>query len=251
MNVVVNGLMTSYQKAGKGKTLVFLPGWGDNKATFSGLIGLLKENYEIYALDLPGFGGSQIPQEIWGLQDYADFVRDWIVKLKIKPVALVGHSYGGAVAIVLASQSDIPELILLGSAGIRGKNRLRKKALSAAAKAGKVPLYLLPAPSRRRVKEKLYHRLGSDLMLLPHMEQTFRKIINEDVRARAARVNARTLLIYGSGDTSTPVSDGRLLAGLISGSKLEVIEAGHFLHQEQPEQVAGLMRGFLEGQKNV
>src|SRR5579862_3587943 len=127
MNVVVNGLMANYQKVGKGKALVLLPGWGDTTTTFSKLAEELKNHYEVFVLDLPGFGGTQTPPNAWGLSDYADFVKAWLNKLDVKPVALIGHSYGGAVAVIAtASGLKTNKLVLIASAGIRDKNRLRK-----------------------------------------------------------------------------------------------------------------------------
>ena len=79
------------------------------------------------------------------------------------------------------------------------------------------------------------------------MEETFKKTIGQDVRPNANKINVPTLLIYGSGDRETPVSDGHLLNRAIKNSRLEVVEAGHFLHQDQPQKVARLIRNFLEG----
>lgn len=246
MNVVVNGLMTSYQKAGKGKVLVFLPGWGDSVQTYSGVAAKLSGEYQVYLLDLPGFGGTQAPPKAWSLEDYADFLIAWLDKMGLKPRAVVGHSYGGAVAITAAGRHKIADkLVLLASAGIRNRQPIRKKTMAAAAKAGKVPLIILPKSRRNKIKAKFYGSIGSDLMLLPHMEETFRKIINDDVSERARAIKTPTLLIYGTHDKSTPPGDGRRLNNLITGSRLELVEAGHFLHQEQPDQVAGLMDEFI------
>lgn len=228
-----------------------MPGWGDSSASFTGLAALLKDKYQIYVLDLPGFGGTQAPPQAWGLEDYADFLEAWIKKLDLKPFALAGHSYGGAVAITAAGRRKIAgKLILLASAGIRGRQPVRKKLLAAGAKAGKVPLALLPASSRQRIKARLYGSIGSDLMLLPHMEQTFRRIINQDVAEDARRIKLPTLLIYGTADKATPPAYGQILNGEIAGSRLEIIEAGHFLHQDQPQKTAQLVEDFLE-EKNV
>src|SRR5580692_991804 len=99
MNVVVDGLMTNYQKAGQGKKLVFLHGWGDSSKTFAKLIQQLGPKYEVLSLDLPGFGGTETPGEAWTLDHYADFVADFLAKLGGKDVyGLIGHSFGGAVA---------------------------------------------------------------------------------------------------------------------------------------------------------
>src|SRR5581483_4025048 len=98
MNVIVDDLMASYHKTGAGKPLVLLHGWGDSSKTFAALASELKDKYELYSLDLPGFGGSQAPPQAWGLDDYASFLESWLNKLAIKPYAVVGHSFGAAVA---------------------------------------------------------------------------------------------------------------------------------------------------------
>lgn len=246
MNVVVDGLMTNYQKAGKGKTLLFLPGWADDSRTFAQLTDKLKDKYQVVALDLPGFGGSQAPPDTWGLTEYADFVGQFLKKTAVKPYALIGHSYGGAVAITAAGRAPIAgHLILLASAGIRNKSPIRKKILAGGAKIGKLPLMLLPAPKRKSVKAKLYDSIGSDITAAPHMEPIFRRIVRQDVRQTANKISIPTLLIYGSRDNAAPVSDGHLLNRSIRGSRLEVIGAGHFLHQEKAGQVANMIDNFL------
>lgn len=248
MNVVVNGLMVNYQKVGSGKPILCLPGWGDTAQSFSKFAEKLKDKYTVLVLDLPGFGGTQPPPNAWGLEDYADFVRAWIEKIDIKDLhAVVGHSYGGAIAITLLSGGKIrpQKLILIASAGIRNKKLLRKRLIKGAAKVGKVPLYFLPRESRRKAREKFYRSLGSDMLLLPHMELTFKRIIGEDVQAKAQKLSVPTLLIYGTKDKDASVKDGQILAGGIKNSRLEIIEAGHFLHQEQTDAVAQLVEDFL------
>src|SRR5438552_1207066 len=107
MNVVVNDLMTNYQRIGKGKTILLLHGWGDTSTTFSKLIEQLQGHYEIVTVDLPGFGATQAPPSAWGLDDYAAFIKAWLHKLQIEDIyAVVGHSYGGSTAIVGLSNGD-------------------------------------------------------------------------------------------------------------------------------------------------
>src|SRR5437588_136437 len=100
MNVVVDGLMTNYSKVGAGPVVVCLHGWGDSSATFAKLIDSLKEKYTVLTLDLPGFGATEKPPENWGIDDYAKFVSAWLTKVNTKDTkGIIGHSYGGAVAI--------------------------------------------------------------------------------------------------------------------------------------------------------
>ncbi len=249
MNVVVNGLMASYQKVGKGKVIILLHGWGDNSVTFISLTSQLQDKYTIYALDLPGFGGTEPPYRAWGMSDYAKFVAEWLKKIDVKDVeALVGHSYGGACAISGVGGGILKprKLVLLSSSGIRDVYKVRRLALKSAAKLVKVPLEMLPSGLRARLKKKAYIAIGSDAMLLPHMELTFKRSINEDLQSVAKNISVPTLLIYGTKDRDTPIKYGRLFHEAIHGSRLEVINAGHFLHQEQTKEVSSLILEFLE-----
>ena len=249
MNVIVDGLMTNYQKVGNGKTIVCLPGWGDTLDSFSELIKSLQAKYTVLVLDLPGFGSSQAPPKAWGMTDYTKFVADWMKKVGVvHTYGIIGHSYGGSIAIKGLTNGDLKteKLILLSSAGVRKKRSFRKQLIKAIAKTGKLPAYFLPLDARKKLRRKFYKAAGSEALLLPHMENTFRKIISEDLRGTAKTVSVPTLLIYGSKDQATPVKDGQTLSRAISDSRLEIIEgAGHFLHQEQPENVSRLVEDFL------
>lgn len=250
MNVVVNGLMTNYQKVGKGPVVVCLPGWGDTTTSFSKLAEELQDKFTVLSLDLPGFGGTQAPYKAWGIDDYAHFVDAWLKKINIKKVnGLVGHSYGGAIAISLVGNGQMrPDgLILLASSGIRDIYRLRRLVLKGGAKIAKIPLKILPSHTQSRLKRKAYKSIGSDAMLLPHMEATYRRLIGQDMQQTAAQVKIPTLLVYGSNDKSTPAKYGKLFNEAITSSRLEIIPgAGHFLHQEQTKEVSSLILEFLE-----
>lgn len=241
--------MTSYQKVGEGKTLVFLHGWGDTSLTFSKMIENLQDKYLVYSLDLPGFGGSQAPESAWGLEDYADFVDAWASKVSIKDVyAIVGHSYGGALALTALGKKSIKahKLILIASAGIRNQRTLRKKILKASAKLARLPMFLLPQASRQKLRSRFYKSIGSDMLLVPHMELTYKRIIGQDVQAVAKAIDLPTLLIYGSKDRETPPRDGRILNQIIQGSRLEIIEgSAHFVHQENTTELTNLVLDFL------
>jgi len=243
--------MTNYLKAGSGKrVIVMLPGWGDTSKTFASLMNDLKVDYTVLAPDLPGFGGTQAPDTAWDLDDYAAFVSAWLKKIDVKKVdGLVGHSHGGATAIYGLGNDLLKadKLILLASAGIRNQKRAQKKLFMVGAKTAKLPMMLLPARQREKLRRKFYGAAGSELLLLPHMQDTFKKIIAQDVQASASRVNVPTLLVYGSRDRATPIKDGHILNRAIRGSRLEVVGAGHFVHQDEPEVVAKLVKNFLRG----
>lgn len=241
--------MTNYQKIGSGKALIFLHGWGDSSKTFAPLIESLKDDYETLALDLPGFGGTQAPPEAWGIDDYAAFVEAWLAKIGIKNTdAIIAHSNGGAIAIKAISTGKIKtdKLVLMASAGIRDKQKTRKKILKAGAKGGKAMTFFLPGGTKEKIRNRFYKSIGSDAILFSQLEETFRRVVGEDVQPAAEKIAIPTLLIYGDKDKDTPVSYGRIFNRHMRGSQLEIIESGHFVHQEQPANVAKLVSDFLK-----
>ncbi len=119
MKAIVEGLATEYTDEGHGQVVLMLHGWGDNLHTFDPLLQFILK-YRVVRLDLPGFGNSEKPQDVWGVQEYANFVRAFCAKLDIVPEAILGHSFGGRIILkgvgtgVLSPQ----KIILIASAGI-------------------------------------------------------------------------------------------------------------------------------------
>jgi pimeloyl-ACP methyl ester carboxylesterase len=250
MQVVINGLMTNYERAGTGASIVLLHGWGDSSATFKSLAAELKQHFEVVSFDLPGFGGTEAPKAAWGLTQYAEFVAAAMHKLGVRPSAIIGHSNGGAIAIrgIALGLFSAEKLVLLASAGVRDQYNPRKKALRLAAKVAKAATSPLPGRLRQKLKKSAYRKIGSDLFVAEHMQETFKRIITDDVLDDAPRVRSQTLLIYGSLDDSTPVRYGELFEKRIPASRLEVVQgAGHFVHIDNPSEVRRLIVSFLEG----
>lgn len=250
MQVVVNALMTSYDKVGSGPAVLLLHGWGDSRKTFDTLINRLSDSFTLISLDLPGFGGSQSPNEPWGLDEYAKFVAEFLQKVECQNLmAVVGHSNGGAIALrgLGSGVLGADKLILLASAGIRDHYRGRKKGLRLAAKTAKLMTKPLPKQVQARLRKKAYKAIGSDLFVAEHLQETFRRIITDDVQADAAKIHSPCLLIYGSEDSATPPEYGEIYHKLIDGSRLHIIAgASHFLHQSHTEQVSKLVEDFLK-----
>jgi len=250
MQVIVDSLLTHYETHGKGKTVLLLHGWGDSAAGLAGLQQALAKKYKVIALDLPGFGGTQAPGGVWGLDDYAYFVDHFLTKIEAaRPRAIIGHSNGGAIAIrgMARGLLGADKLVLLASAGIRGEYKGRTKALRLLTKAGKALTTPLPKSVKQRLRKKVYQAVGSDMLVAEHLQETFKKIITDDVREDAARLSLPTLLVYGGQDEVTPIKHANLLNDAIKTSKLEILtNAGHFVHLDEPDKVVQLIEGFLK-----
>lgn len=250
MQVVVQSLLTNYQRQGSGtQTVVLLHGWGDSAAGLAQLQHVLSKGYTVIAVDLPGFGGTQAPETAWGLDDYACFIAAFLEKIKAGPVwCLIGHSNGGAIAIRGLGKGILQaeRLALLASAGVRGSYKGRIKVIRYATKLGKALTIPLPKTVKNKLRKKVYSTVGSDMLVAEHLQATFKKVITDDVRADAAKLDLPVLLIYGEDDQQTPVAYGEALYQAIPHATLEILpHAGHFVHRDRAADVQRLLVEFL------
>lgn len=249
MQIIVNGLLCTYERSGKGKTIVLLHGWGDSSKGLQSVSAALAKQFEVITPDLPGFGGSQAPESPWGLDDYASFVQQFLKKLDISQVyAFVAHSNGGAIVIrgLAANKLTADKLILLASAGIRGAYRGRVKAVRYATKVGKALSTPLPKGVKKSLRQKVYASVGSDMLVAEHLQETFKKVITDDVQSGAAQLTLPVLLIYGEDDEQTPVDYGETFHERMQNSTLVVLPgAGHFIYLDRPHEVVKAIEGFL------
>lgn len=121
-SVVVSGRPASYGELGSGRTVVFLHGWGLSDRTYRrGLQRLAGSGVRVVAPALPGFGGTApLPGADFGLEGFAAWVEDFLETVGIdQPVTLVGHSFGGGVAIKTAHDhpARVDRLVLVNSIG--------------------------------------------------------------------------------------------------------------------------------------
>lgn len=252
MTAEVMGLKTEYIDRGDGELVVMLHGWGSKAALFDGLIELCSKKYRVLAPDMPGFGITPEPPEAWSVSDYADFITEFLKPFEPKSVILVGHSFGGRVILKLTERQlpfEIKKIILIDSAGIKPKKNLKQKLSLAAYKTGKRVMSLPPLKNLfPDAVEKMRNKRGSAdyNSATPIMRQTLVKTVNEDLRQDLPGIKAPTLLIWGTADTATPISDGELMEKLIPDAGLVRVQgAGHYSFLEAPEYVARVMASFL------
>jgi len=248
MKIIVENLAVEYEDTGVGPVMLLLHGWKDSLRTFDALVPVLSETNRIVRLDLPGFGGSELPSETWGVGEYALFVKHFCEKLSIQPDVLVGHSFGGRVVIKGLGEGILTsrKAVLIASAGLPKHKSLRNRAFLVVAKLGKLISWILPGGARREVRRKLYTKTGSDYLGAGALRDIFLKTRAEDLRNNARRIAIPTLLIWGENDHVTPLSDGKQFNTLIQGSVLSILpKVGHFVHKEESVAVTGLIKEFL------
>lgn len=249
MKLIVQNLATEYKDEGEGKTLLFLHGWQDSLSSFNQVAALLKDDYRIVSLDLPGFGATEAPKTTWELSNYIQFVQEFIAKLGIDASVIIGHSFGGRIAIKGVSEGKLrpTQIVLIGSAGFVKSNTLKNSVIKMLTKVVGFVMYIPPLLFiRTAMRKKLYKAIGSDYLDAGPLQKTFLNVIGEDLSVYASKIAVPTLLMWGSNDTQTPLKDGQILTALIPQSELKVIDkAGHFVHNEEPEEVSRMIKEFV------
>lgn len=252
MTVEIQGRTVAYfdsdPAATNKPTVLFLHGWGAPAATYQLLLDHLATYCRVVAPDLPGFGGSAEPETPWSVDDYVEWTLAFAGALGLERVILMNHSFGGRISIKLLSRRPVPLMVeravFMDAAGIRPKRTLKYYVKVYSYKAMK---RLLPGLAR-----KMQGKAGSAdyRNASPLMRQTMVKCINEDLTHLLPQIGVSTLLIWGSADTATPLSDGQLMEKTIPDAGLVVLEgAGHFAFAQQWGLCSRVLDSFLKPTK--
>lgn len=248
--------MINFKKEGKGsKTLVFLHGWGGAWQSFAPIIGKLKSKYTVYALDLPGFGLSDLPKA-YGLSDYVEQLGTFFEKEGIVKPILIGHSFGGQVAAKFAIEkgSLLSGVVLVDGAGVR-RNDPQIRFNIAVAQFGKRIMSMTPFayfyPAIRPWYYKVRGMENSDYFKAtsnPTLQATASKIFREDLSDEFSKIVLPTLIFWGEKDPPelTPLEFGVKMHERIKGSKMVVVAgAGHFSYLDDQERFVTEINDFV------
>lgn len=245
--IVINSLLVNYYffpaKSKSAKTLIFLHGWGVNSRYWFKIIENLKQ-FNIYLIDLPGFGESQVPPTSYNVDDYKNIVKEFINKISLKKIVIIGHSFGGRITIKLASENPeyLKKIILVDTAGVVNSSSA-KKIVSIFAKLIS-PIF---KPSfMQSVRKKLYSVLGSEYLENEKLSKIFSNVVSEDLVKILKNISVPTLIIWGNKDKITPLIFAYLIKQKIKNSKLLILKnAGHFSFLDQPEKFVKNLTEFL------
>lgn len=234
--------------------VLFLHGWGACKENFIPSINLLQEKYKCIAIDLPGFGESEIIERSYNVDDYVNRVVEFIESKKIKKIILVGHSFGGRIIIKLNNKNDlnfeIVKNIFIDSAGIKPKKTLKQKLNEKTFKFLKKCVKFLPIDENKKNKliDDMKSKKGSAdyRNASPIMRETLVKTVNEDLIDYLRNIKAESLLIWGENDTATPLSDGKIFEKEIKNSGLVILKGcGHFSFAEDSGTYLRVLASYL------
>lgn len=238
------------------KNILILHGWGSRGEKWNEIKGFLeKADFNVVAPDLPGFGANPAPDRAFFIEDYEKWVINFI-KTDVRTknwmkFSLIGHSFGGALCAKISA--DYPELIekevLIAPAIIREKN-LRTKIISKVNKVGKkLSHYTKFAVSEAFLKKmvaKMMHSWDYSHASIS-MQQTFKNVLTQDLRYCLDKIQAPTLIIFGTKDEMVPVAQGYILRQMIKGSKLVLFpKEDHRLYHHIPDLIAKEIIQFFQ-----
>lgn len=238
----IQGLNINYLDYGNknGKAIVLLHGWGQNTEMMDMLGKPFEKDCRIINIDLPGFGKSDEPKEVMNVSDYTFVIEKLLEKLKVYKPVLIGHSFGGRVAIKFASRNDVEKLILL-SAPLRGHD---KKGLKT-----KVLKSLKQVPGLNKLEGWAKNHIGSRdyKAASPVMKQVLVQTVNEDLSNDLTKIEVPTIIIYGNLDSEVPYEDIKLMESLLNDCGLVLYEGcTHYAYLERLNQTIGIISNFIK-----
>ncbi len=249
MFIRLENINIRYKVLGQGDPMIFLHGWGRDISYFAGLSDHLAKKFTLYLLDLPGFGLSEHPPRVFASIDYANIVEAFICQLKINNPILLGHSFGGKIALFLATRGIGRKLILIGSAGVKLPKSWMVRLKIYLFKLVKF-LFVLPiiGPLFKGRLAGYQNKFGSEDYRNSSgvMRTILVKSVNEDISSLLKKVKLSSLLLWGEQDHATPLAAGRIMQRLIENAKLVVIaKSGHFPFLDNLKTVTDEIDRFL------
>ena len=239
-----------------GEYLLLLHGWGGKCESWLPVIRDFSGAHRILVVDFPGHGRSSEPDSPWDVTDYMRSTLALLDALGIQKTDVMAHSFGGRVALLLASTCPerVGKMVLTGCAGLKPK---QDGKLSARTRRYKRLKAWVNSPFARKLlgeervaslQESLVQRYGSPdyRALTPSMRQTFNKVISQDLEPVLPKIQAPTLLLWGENDTATPLWMGQVMEKKIPDAGLVVLKSGdHFAYLHQYPDFKVISQRFL------
>lgn len=270
-HVTIHGHDVKFRRGGAGEPVLLIHGLAGSSRTWDDAIPALLEHHDVIAPDLLGHGESAKPVGDYSLGAFASGLRDLLSVLDVRSVTIVGHSFGGGVAMQLAYQHPhlVDRLVLVGSGGLGREVSWLLRILTLPGAEYLMPIGF-PKPLVDRATD-VGRQLGKRNIRWPKLAEMWRAYSslagaqNRSAFVRTMRgvieptgqmVNARdrlylaahipTLIVWGSRDGIIPVSHAHVAHELIPTSRLEILEGvGHFPHVEAPERFTEVLIDFI------
>lgn len=240
MKIHIKDIDINYIQYGSGKKdIVLLHGWGQNICMMRPVGDLFQDNYRITILDLPGFGESMEPKDVWTIEDYSEFLDEFLTEVKVKNPILIGHSFGGRISICYSATHKVEKLCLFGSPCIRKRKELTNKE--------KLFKKIKNLPGMGQISEIAKKYIGSRdyKAASTKMRQILVNVINQDLSEYAKKITAPTLLIWGENDQEAPLEEAKELETIMKDAGLIVLPGTHYAYLENLNQVYRILKEFF------
>jgi pimeloyl-ACP methyl ester carboxylesterase len=234
----------------RSKYILILHGWQSSKEKWLDVKkNLERENVKVIIPDLPGFKEETKINKAWNLDDYLNWVENFVKEKEQEgvlrsPFFLLGHSFGGRIGtkFALANQDKLNGLILVSSAGIRNEKKFIS-VFSFLKKFSFLPGFFF----LRKLFYKFIIRKTDYLNVEGPMKETFKNIVSEDLTNIFSKIKTKTLIIWGDKDRITPISDAFLINEKVKESKIIKLKGvGHTPYLENPKLLAEKILDFIK-----
>ena len=237
-----DGIDIHYERYGneKGRTLIFLHGWGQNIQMMKPIADPFASEFDIVIIDLPGHGESSEPTSVLKIPDFVECIRSLVEKLKITKPTLIGHSFGGKISLLYASKYEVDKLILFGSPF---KKEIQKLSLKT-----KTLKQIKKIPGMKVFEEFAKKHIGSTdyKNASPIMRQILVEHVNFDITEEVKKIICPTIIVWGTNDEAVDISRAYELESLIKDAGLVVYEGcSHYAYLENLDQTIRVMGSFL------
>ena len=216
-----------------------LHGWGQNIQMMK-MIGEKYPKNDVIIIDFPGHGKSEEPKEVWSLDDFTNMVHELIINLKIKNPILIGHSFGGKIALIYASMYETKKLILFGSPFKVKKNPKSLKV--------RILKTIKNLPGMEKLSEIAKKHMGSvDYRnASPIMRDILVRHVNTDITEKVKQIKCPTIIIWGDNDEAVPIEDAYELSELIKDSAVIKYDGcTHYAYIERLGQTISIIDSFI------
>ena len=244
--LVIDGIVTNYYMPPRKDDacwLIILPGWKRTSKEWVICADRLAEKNNVVVLDFPGFGLTPEPPEAFDTYDYANFVNKVLQKLGIAKCKILGHSFGGRVGIVMATEDshNIEQLILVDPGGL-DKPTLKIQLIKS--------LLLLTRPAKvflGSLVPVLAKRVGSsDYLNAGNMRKTLVRVVNQNLRQVLGKVTTPLAVIWGDKDEVVSVKTTQFIKCLLPKTKIRIVwGSGHCPHIEKPAKFLEILEEIL------
>jgi len=257
--IAVGEVELDYERSGSGPPLLLIMGMSGTALSWGApFLEELRRDFDVIAYDHRGVGASTRLEGPITIVEMAEDAAGLLAALEIDSAHVLGISMGGMVAqeLALASPGLIDTLTLGctycgGPASVRIGDEVyrrlrearrsgdRELAMHTSWEINVSPTYATDADAWARFVQIAMTRS----VAVPVIERQARAIAEHDTSARLGEITLPTLVIHGTVDELLPVANGELVAGLIPGSRLELLEdVGHLFFWERTQLVAELVR---------